>query len=523
MSENLAAGWLVQLALGGGVLLLLARLVMMRVSAPALRQRLGEVGVLSALLLAVLTLGPRWLPVRLPAWMVPSAPPIARQAERVAPSEQQQPDLAAEKLPGFAIDLAPQDVPAAVPAPAMTQSEPARQAPTAVDWRARIETALVVGYAGVAGLFLLRWLPAHAALAWLLRGATPAPEAVAELLAELAPGQRLRLVMSPRGACRSAAVYFGRPWYFRRIWLRHRPGCCAGCCAHEKTHLERRDGWAGLLLALGQAAFFFVPWFWWLRRQVRLCQEYVADAAAVAAGGRPEDYAEFLLGWVAAPPAPVVGHGVFGSSSDLYQRITQLLQARPSPSAAHPRRWLVVASATLLSLAVFLSGLYVQPPRASAEAVAPLPPDEVEKTPPAAVAPVPNVEKPLDRLPPFPFASTWLTVSREPRLGVQIRPPEPALAAQLTLPTDTGMVLEEVSPTSTAAKMGLKSHDVLLELAGKSVPSNREKFARLMESVPYDMTFEAVVLRKGKRETIKDLALAEAKGDATAEILIIPR
>jgi beta-lactamase regulating signal transducer with metallopeptidase domain len=61
--------------------------------------------------------------------------------------------------------------------------------------------------------------------------------------------------------------------------------------AHELTHLERRDAWAGCLLGLGQAVYFYLPWFWWVGRQVRLCQEYVADASA--AGSRAEDYAQF--------------------------------------------------------------------------------------------------------------------------------------------------------------------------------------------------------------------------------------
>src|SRR5207249_1227066 len=93
----------------------------------------------------------------------------------------------------------------------------------------------------------------------------------------------------------------------------------------ELTHLRRRDGWGALLLSLGQSAYFYLPWFWWLRRQVRLCQEYVADAAAVAAGGSREDYAEFLLNWTAAPAAPAGATGVCGTQSDLFRRITMLL------------------------------------------------------------------------------------------------------------------------------------------------------------------------------------------------------
>ena len=48
MSGAGTAGWLLQMALGGGLLLLLTRLATARVAEPALRQRLGEIGVLPA-------------------------------------------------------------------------------------------------------------------------------------------------------------------------------------------------------------------------------------------------------------------------------------------------------------------------------------------------------------------------------------------------------------------------------------------------------------------------------------------
>jgi beta-lactamase regulating signal transducer with metallopeptidase domain len=86
-----------------------------------------------------------------------------------------------------------------------------------------------------------------------------------------------------------------------------------GVLAHELAHLGRRDAWSAVLLGLGQAVYFFVPWFWWLRREVRLCQEYIADAAAASTGGSAEDYAQFLLSWVAAPAPPAGVSGVSGS------------------------------------------------------------------------------------------------------------------------------------------------------------------------------------------------------------------
>ena len=56
-----ALGWLLHTLLGGGLLLLAARLLMAGVRSPARRQRLGEWGMASALLLPLLALAPAWL------------------------------------------------------------------------------------------------------------------------------------------------------------------------------------------------------------------------------------------------------------------------------------------------------------------------------------------------------------------------------------------------------------------------------------------------------------------------------
>src|SRR6266849_2992855 len=77
-------GWLVRSVVGGGLLLLLTWVLMKRTRQPARRQRLGEWGVAAAVLLAILNLGPGWLPISwLPAPtadMRPAAQPRNLQA-----------------------------------------------------------------------------------------------------------------------------------------------------------------------------------------------------------------------------------------------------------------------------------------------------------------------------------------------------------------------------------------------------------------------------------------------------------
>jgi hypothetical protein len=127
--------------------------------------------------------------------------------------------------------------------------------------------------------------------------------------------------------------------------------------AHELAHLRRNDARTTLLFGLARAIYFVLPWFWWLRQQARLCQEYVADAAAAAEGGPVEEYAEFLLRWSTAPAVPAGAIGVSGHSSDLFRRISMLVSNSFPVEQRCPRRWSLLAAVALLSLAIVTAGV----------------------------------------------------------------------------------------------------------------------------------------------------------------------
>jgi PDZ domain-containing protein len=97
------------------------------------------------------------------------------------------------------------------------------------------------------------------------------------------------------------------------------------------------------------------------------------------------------------------------------------------------------------------------------------------------------------------------------RLGVFVDPPADALREQLDLPAGQGLVVRQVLPDSAAAKAGLRPHDLVLEFDGKLVPNRVEELTRLVTAVKPDTSVEVVVMRKGKKETIKDVKLPEAK------------
>ncbi|HMF12963.1 MAG TPA: PDZ domain-containing protein, partial [Gemmataceae bacterium] len=103
---------------------------------------------------------------------------------------------------------------------------------------------------------------------------------------------------------------------------------------------------------------------------------------------------------------------------------------------------------------------------------------------------------------------------REGRLGVRVQTPSATLIEQLDLPKNQGLVIEDVQADSVASKAGIKNHDILLEFNGKPVNANPTEFVRTIQDVKADKPMDAVVLRKGKRETIKGVSLPEANAEA---------
>jgi beta-lactamase regulating signal transducer with metallopeptidase domain len=373
LSWTTAAGWLVHCAFGGGILLLLTCLLIRRTRQPARRQRLGELGLAAALVLAVLSLRPPWLVL---PWPVPGSPePPAARAEAPAPEELPGDDLVIFGHP-FVEAILPG--PAAVePPPEAALAPPAPDEPADPWWQSLLALLpwLVVAHAVCAALLLARWLLGHYALARLLRGAVPAPAAVARLFKVMVPRRLRARLLVARGLRVPLSFGLLRPTVVLPASLCDPPDLqkLRWVFAHELTHLERRDAWSALLFALGQAVYFFLPWFGWLRRQVRLCQEYVADAAAADQEDPAVDYAEFLLSLTGAPAVPAAAASVSGNCSDLYRRVTMLLKEPMRVEKRCPRRWSLAAAAGLFALAILVGGVGLRADAAQVVVIVPAP------------------------------------------------------------------------------------------------------------------------------------------------------
>lgn len=99
------------------------------------------------------------------------------------------------------------------------------------------------------------------------------------------------------------------------------------------------------------------------------------------------------------------------------------------------------------------------------------------------------------------------SIRGENRLGVRLEKPGAALIAQLSLPEGKGLVIEKVRDESAAAKAGLKTSDILLELDGKAVSSDLGEFVKALNTIKAGTPVDAVVLRKGMKTSIKGITL----------------
>jgi hypothetical protein len=148
---------------------------------------------------------------------------------------------------------------------------------------------------------------------------------------------------------------------------------------HELAHHDRADAAFGLLGSLALAPWFFLPMAWWLRAQMRLDQEFLADFEASEGFGPFGAYASTLValadpsrGGTAGPPS---GRERVGAAPPLRLRVLMLVRC-PFRVEVRPPGWCrgallgLVGSATLLSAGLLGLGP-ASSPEAGAAALAP--------------------------------------------------------------------------------------------------------------------------------------------------------
>lgn len=154
------------------------------------------------------------------------------------------------------------------------------------------------------------------------------------------------------------------------------PGALRLILLHELAHADRGDAWFNALAGLAQVLWFFLPHLWWLRGQMRIDQEFLADRKAAGPLGESTYYARWLVGLSSgrvnrgvpspAPEGPAPGPprtwGEGGFNTQLLQRVAMLLYC-PFVVEGRPPRWFVaVVPSALMLVALILSSFRLLAP-----------------------------------------------------------------------------------------------------------------------------------------------------------------
>ena len=141
---------------------------------------------------------------------------------------------------------------------------------------------------------------------------------------------------------------------------------------HELAHAEGGDHWFGPAATLARAIWFFLPPVWWIRHQMKLDQEFLADRRAVTHFGTSGGYASSLIDLAASLPTDLAKRASSptetpqkagpGVASALFQRVMMLVKCPFAIEGQTPIWWrwstaLTIGLITLAASCLTLRGL----------------------------------------------------------------------------------------------------------------------------------------------------------------------
>jgi uncharacterized protein (TIGR03435 family) len=127
---------------------------------------------------------------------------------------------------------------------------------------------------------------------------------------------------------------------------------------HEREHARRRDPLTQWLALFNRAVFWFHPLAWWLERRLAALAEEACDAAVLAAGHSPHDYAQYLLDMahlVSRQRGRVRLVGMAMPGAGLSGRLRLILRGLPRAGVSRARLLCTIGFCTISSV-VFAAG-----------------------------------------------------------------------------------------------------------------------------------------------------------------------
>jgi protocatechuate 3,4-dioxygenase beta subunit len=178
--------------------------------------------------------------------------------------------------------------------------------------------------------------------------------------------------------------------------------------------VERGDVCAWYLASLAQLVFFYQPLYWWLRRQLRLSQDYLADARAAEQAAAAEDYAAYLVllarRSLGAPVAAALG--IADRRSHLYRRILMLIHNRDPLQRRCLGAWNLAAVAAAVALVAAVSAVRLDASDNSKKGDKAVAEKGVNATEPSKAQAVTYTGKVFDKDTNKPIAGATVTVRR---------------------------------------------------------------------------------------------------------------
>jgi beta-lactamase regulating signal transducer with metallopeptidase domain len=208
---------------------------------------------------------------------------------------------------------------------------------------------------------------------------------------------------------------------------------------HEIAHAERSDHWFSTAASMAQAIWFFIPQVWWIRSQLLIDQEFLADrSAAEHYGSSSSEYALALLslvesGQVASAPTarnPVpdaTAPGTIGVQSPLFQRMMMLLHCPYPVESRTPRVWSWASRLAVVVASIAATCVVVRWPQASLA----VPPAPASSSPECRFQVTRFVAEPLPEAPASGRSVLYILPVALPAhfdLDVEVRSTEPDLS-----------------------------------------------------------------------------------------------
>ncbi|QDT95901.1 BlaR1 peptidase M56 [Gimesia aquarii] len=206
----------------------------------------------------------------------------------------------------------------------------------------RIGRTMQLVYFTMVGFWILIWLVGYARRCQIAKYAILASDELQHLLSSIAgaKGKHVRLLVSDRVP---TPIMWGafRPTIVIPTELAAKPNSAAlrWAIAHEWSHVLQGDFSTQVLSSLTKFVCFYQPAYWWLRRQLILNQDFLADAFAANQGPSTEDYADFLVSIARNQNQPLLTGtlGISDHRSNLFRRVNMLVDP-PRPLLQKKKR-----------------------------------------------------------------------------------------------------------------------------------------------------------------------------------------